>query len=817
MDAKASTSISITSVTPNNPRWGIDKPTVCGTANDFLSTDYIVINFGDVDSSVRVSPSSSWCVQKPTIYVKEKVGPVDITAKVFDKTGVKKTISSPFSITVKKQLSSVTLNSIVNQYWGNSFGISGTLKDELGIGINAGQITFSGTGKGTHTSAVTSSTGAYSSTGNAPGGPASTGLIMTASFTENSYYFGSSASRNYNTLSHPTLVNLNPIESIPTSTTFLVGGNLIDTVTGKGLGNKLIVLTGDGKANLSNPTTGNLEVKDVFSGIVINSCSYCSEKIMRLSTGAEINIPSLPKFVKLTIQDMGTNTFTMEVTRGDGSKTSSTATGQGLNPGLFSIGHSSGISKIKITGISAGKVGISRIQTLSSIDQIILDVVFSPTSSVPSISFADGAFSSEGISSSVVRPLNPGDTPWSVFASFAGEPGFYDPSPAATPLVNLQTYETLANFGGVGGAPPSSDVELGITSIVCDGAADLDKDSLCDSWEGVGKGVPYTVNGQTLLYNLPGTSTAKRDLLYEADYMTNYQLDPGAKSDVINFFNSLSVAGLLPINLQIFEDEAIPQVSVINIWKDSDTNNGNDAEGIKAARYGKATEHPILSGTQTNSVTNTAATDTVTVSGLSITTPPVATNGKILVVVKMTLASPGISTSTTILPGPVTIAGTGGGLSITGATATVSSISSTIKELKITLPFSSASTVTSSIGTITIPLTIDPTITVSTNPGSPTATTTLLDAKAQAIRYLLIGISSGGRSGAAELKGNDIVMTLGSGFTGTAGSRNEQAGTLVHEMGHNLNLDHGGPANLIGQTTSPPSRTDNCKPNQISV
>ncbi len=51
---------------------------------------------------------------------------------------------------------------------------------------------------------------------------------------------------------------------------------------------------------------------------------------------------------------------------------------------------------------------------------------------------------------------------------------------------------------------------------------------------------------------------------------------------------------------------------------------------------------------------------------------------------------------------------------------------------------------------------------------------------------------------------SDLIVSLGS-FTGGTGSDNEQAGTLMHELGHNLGLHHGG-----GDDT-------NYKPNYLSI
>ena len=69
-------------------------------------------------------------------------------------------------------------------------------------------------------------------------------------------------------------------------------------------------------------------------------------------------------------------------------------------------------------------------------------------------------------------------------------------------------------------------------------------------------------------------------------------------------------------------------------------------------------------------------------------------------------------------------------------------------------------------------------------------------------------------SGCAELFGNDFMVSLGSwtlpnpaiaAHPAGVGSRSEQAGTIMHELGHNLGLRHGGIDNA------------NCKPHHVSV
>ncbi|MDJ0948978.1 MAG: CARDB domain-containing protein [Alphaproteobacteria bacterium] len=58
--------------------------------------------------------------------------------------------------------------------------------------------------------------------------------------------------------------------------------------------------------------------------------------------------------------------------------------------------------------------------------------------------------------------------------------------------------------------------------------------------------------------------------------------------------------------------------------------------------------------------------------------------------------------------------------------------------------------------------------------------------------------------GVGEVPGNDTLISLG-GWTGDSGSVFEQAVTFMHELGHNLGLQHGG------------SDERNCKPNHLSI
>jgi parallel beta-helix repeat protein len=77
-----------------------------------------------------------------------------------------------------------------------------------------------------------------------------------------------------------------------------------------------------------------------------------------------------------------------------------------------------------------------------------------------------------------------------------------------------------------------------------------------------------------------------------------------------------------------------------------------------------------------------------------------------------------------------------------------------------------------------------------------------------------------GSSGIGEVGGNDFVVTLGS-FTGNTGTDDEMASTFMHELGHNLNLNHGGlPLDIVDDPATVgvnEALSINCKPNYLSI
>ncbi len=84
----------------------------------------------------------------------------------------------------------------------------------------------------------------------------------------------------------------------------------------------------------------------------------------------------------------------------------------------------------------------------------------------------------------------------------------------------------------------------------------------------------------------------------------------------------------------------------------------------------------------------------------------------------------------------------------------------------------------------------------------------ILTAKKMVFHFMLIAnkqVVARGSTGFSEIPGNDMLVTMGM-LTGGYGSLDEQEGTIMHELGHNLGLQHGGYNSNL-----------NCKPNYPSV
>lgn len=93
------------------------------------------------------------------------------------------------------------------------------------------------------------------------------------------------------------------------------------------------------------------------------------------------------------------------------------------------------------------------------------------------------------------------------------------------------------------------------------------------------------------------------------------------------------------------------------------------------------------------------------------------------------------------------------------------------------------------------------------------------------VNWIGTPVNNCGPSGVSETLGNDLIVSLGCNFGATdsqghsdppssVGTKDQQAGTFMHELGHSLNLGHGGPVLSSFQSSN---YNSNCKPNELSV
>jgi hypothetical protein len=222
----------------------------------------------------------------------------------------------------------------------------------------------------------------------------------------------------------------------------------------------------------------------------------------------------------------------------------------------------------------------------------------------------------------------------------------------------------------------------------------------------------------------------------------------------------------------------------------------------------------------------------IQVSGLQLETPNTGlTGGKTEANVKLSFDV--LHTASTVLTGDdnAKLSLDSGDFTINAAKGVISTVKHPITAntniLSVTAPIVSSSAQNADIGTLKIPVVSDALIANNgvTSRATPIADSTLLDAKAQAVRYVLFTHSIGGSSGNAELRGNDAIIALGDGFdennadhAGTEGDLQEVSGTYMHEIGHLLNMNHGGPRYLLNDPNTTLAITDtNCVPIHRSI
>jgi hypothetical protein len=624
---------------------------------------------------------------------------------------------------------------------------------------------------------------------------------------------------------HPTAITPDPFDNPNEGNRFFTGGILSDTLFSVPVTGKLISFTGAGAStdpDLPNYTTEGITFSDA-GGIEIDSCStvvVCPtpDNIMRLAVGATISPAEKTTYVGLHLRDMSSGIVTVRVTNGESPPiiTDYTATASPTDTVLFTLSEPFEIETIEIISVSGSStVGLSEVKTYGTELGTIHDIDFTTqTSGETSMTFDEGRFYSEGTAQSTAQESLDLDQ------VFAGDVDYVDTS-------STVTYSVLeSTTSGVGGAATViADSGKGVTSVLC--TNDGDNDSLCDAWEGgAGFGVPFVVGANSYLYPLPGTSNGVKDLLVEIDSQAFHIPDTTALANVVTTFAAEGVNLIHSVN-----DVTLTHVNPIKLWTDTDTIDNNDFNSLKNDWFGTSTERPTISGqtSQTYAVSPgaTAATaHTITLSGITLSIPTNTittggeTQGKIIATMKVTTKAGATATTTTVTPGTIAAPANPAGITLGTITAASATTATTgVKLLTVTIPFTTAGPIaTTGIPSISIPITLGSSLTaaVTTNPGSPQIFTTLLDAKAQAYRYGIwahsYGTTSSTPSGQSELLGNDFAVTLGIGYGGTAsghtgsiGTTNEQSGTYAHELGHILNLKHGGADDI------------NCKPNYFSI
>ena len=613
-----------------------------------------------------------------------------------------------------------------------------------------------------------------------------------------------------------TAISLAEITSVTQGAKVYVHGSLNVAGTSKGVPNKSITFTSNPSVTLEPATTGGVEIVD--SGIVSGAC-VSSDKLIRLHQGAVITVPGNPTYVDFVFCGT-TATFNLLITAGGTTNTQSIGSGETSPP----VSDSNGITKITIDSVVGGDgtVGITSLAARNAAEQVIFSNAFDDISDDLSadhtiLFFSGGTFSTKGTAPSVEGQN------YVITAKFDGDAGYNQSNTAS------QMYDVNYSPGGIGADTTTiPDVTDLITINACDSDTnaandDTDLDGICDVYETTG-GIPYTAGTTAKFYPLAGAVLGKKDVYVEVDSFVGHTPNSNAIARVVQKFADHNM------NLHAaVSDTNIPEVTPINIWRDTDTNRGNDYDSIKADYFGNSGDRVVAIGTQSNAVVTGTS---VKFSGLSITTPDDSTTspinsvqGTIILKMKLTL----LASPSAISAGAAISAGDTSTLNIddTKITSTVTSSSGTVKILTTKIPFKTTGKVTGgAVGDITIPLTITGTTVLSVAPEnvSPVIFTTKQQAMAQVVRYALFAHGMGGPSGRAELRGNDMVIALGA-YTQVnghgVGSEDEQAGTFMHELGHLLNLDHGGyrwaqPAasdnpTVLGQSLK------NCKPNYISV
>jgi len=669
---------------------------------------------------------------------------------------------------------------------------------------------------------------------------------------------------------HRVGILFDPVQAPLPLAKFTISGYAVDLdQNNEGISGLLLNLAVQGEqspADFPNPTTGGITFNAV-TGTINDQGSYWV-----FPNGATISLPK-PKVVTIEVKtvDGGNVNFKLYPDASNPSAfTLLSIQGIGANGISKSASSPSGFEKIEVLPPTGGGANnISRITIASGNGITILDIVPTASGSFETKTFGGGRFISEGFAQSAEASGQ------LITASFAGSIN-YRPDSGQTTYDIIGGPQTLAGFGGLESV--IGDRGTGRTMQTC--TTDTDGDGACDLQEGTCStcGIPFVVGTTTYYYKLPGSNPTTKQIWVEHD-ATNYHVPLATTlagvatpftSNGITLINTISdTIGTIP------GGTTLAHPVNINIWQEVTpttlmTQRIDSFNEIKADWFGTTGEKVVLGGT--SSFTLGTQSGTVAPFTRTLTINPGSNDNN----VEVPVAPPALPTATTAGVSTSAGVGTGGATqgfiiytiklapapsqalsagtpTITTTTGTMSFYASPTLELSaysngipyqiltVKIPFRTTGTVTTAVNIpqVAIPITYSTTTTGFTptqlSP-SPSYTTTLLDAKAYVYRYALWGhcpqAAGCGSSGQAEANGNDIFISLGQGFGGTnpsghtttgwsTGSVQEQQGTYMHELGHTLNLLHGGPATWISTLPAPTGlgndNGQNCKPNYFSV
>jgi len=487
---------------------------------------------------------------------------------------------------------------------------------------------------------------------------------------------------------------------------------------------------------------------------------------------------------------------------------------------------------VTITNIVGGgtnpTVGFERISLRNLDDRPIADI---SSSSIPNPSGAntlllqDGTVYSQGIMPSA-QPVM-----FDFIFDYTGNVDYK----TARQTISTTTVPNEEDLGGIGSsAAVRDDSGRGRTAIDC--TRDTDADGFCEEETMMGsgvfeeKGLPYTVDrtlaaGAITEHRIPIPSSFvvdQQDAWVEVDYMLDHAPfgdgsptslpllvpDNGIFGDIQTVFSDNGK------NIVFDVDDALPfHEDFLFVWtKFVASNRMDNFECIKADWFGESGQRPTIGGAPSPSVTLQNAPQffkTMTIYGIRLTTPTDPNlNGdddtQGVITVKQRINT--LAAVTSISLGTPVIADSHpfGPMWFGTVTATATQIDTTKWEITFEIPFLATNDFTNlPIGGVSVNMLFGPVKSssiIGNTPCSTKVTSTLIDAKALSSRYLLIGHGMGGSTGQAEFNGNDLVMTmadLGSMVDGhPKGTEKQEQGTVMHELGHSLGLQHGGLDNV---------------------